>query len=316
MSELTITHTHEAGTLLEGSARGDGVADVARAHRLRWGRSIAAWYIPRSRDQWADRRRITALADALTAAGHHVVVTIDDTARATELVEADAAARQAARVDALDRKADRARSAASAQWDRHEAAVERLPAFGEPIKVGHHSEGRHRAALTRAWDTLGRAVGAEDDATEATRRAETAAHTTGARHNPVTVANRIDTLAAELRRAERQIDAPVYDRDGGGFRPATDDERALRAKRTARSIAQKRDKLAYWTAVREQQIADGTATNYGPGSVAAGDLVKIRGAWRRVVRANAKTVTVETDYSWTDRAPWHEVQDHRPASAA
>jgi DNA repair exonuclease SbcCD ATPase subunit len=37
--------------------------------------------------------------------------------------------------------------------------------FGQPILVGHHSEGRHRRTLDRSWNALGRAI-------EATRRAE------------------------------------------------------------------------------------------------------------------------------------------------
>ncbi|GAA5033250.1 hypothetical protein [Actinopolymorpha pittospori] len=66
--------------------------------------------------------------------------------------------------------------------------------------------------------------------------------------------------------------------------------------------------------VRAEQIGDGVATNYGRESVTSGDLVKIRGHWRKVVRANVKTVSVETDYSWTEKAPRHEVQDHRGAT--
>lgn len=37
-------------------------------------------------------------------------------------------------------------------------------------------------------------------------RAEAAAHTTGARYNALTVANRIETLGAEIRKAERNRD--------------------------------------------------------------------------------------------------------------
>lgn len=55
-------------------------------------------------------------------------------------------------------------------------------------------------------------------------------------------------------------------------------------------------------------------TAHGPDNVAPDDLVRIRGDWRRVVRANAKSVSVETGYDWTDRTPWHEVRDHRRAT--
>ncbi len=63
-------------------------------------------------------------------------------------------------------------------------------------------------------------------------------------------------------------------------------------------------------------MKDGHATNYSAATVKKGDAVKIRGHWCIVARANPKTVSVETAYSWTDRAPWAEVEDHRPANVA
>ncbi|MGW9402283.1 DUF3560 domain-containing protein, partial [Streptomyces sp. NPDC055642] len=198
---------------------------------------------------------------------------------------------------------------------RHEAAVERLPEGGEPIKIGHHSEKRHRRDTERAWSTLGTAVHAQRDAESAQEAAATAAATTGARYNPVTVGNRIDRLAAQIRKYERQLAAPVYDPDTG-YRPATEREQARRRRRLEPAIAEARDNLAHWQGVRAQQIEDGTVTHYGPHNVAKGDEVKIGHWWRRVARVNAKSVSVETDYSWTDRAPWHEVTDHRAAQTA
>lgn len=41
--------------------------------------------------------------------------------------------------------------------------------------------------------------------------------------------------------------------------------------------------------------------------------MKVRGYWHKVARVNAKTVSVETAYSWTDRVAYAEIQDHRPA---
>lgn len=61
--------------------------------------------------------------------------------------------------------------------------------------------------------------------------------------------------------------------------------------------------LAHWEQVREQQIKGGTVTEYGAFNVATGDAVKIGGRWHRVVRANGKSVTCATEYSWTERAP-------------
>ncbi|WP_234809330.1 hypothetical protein [Clavibacter michiganensis] len=45
-----------------------------------------------------------------------------------------------------------------------------------------------------------------------------------------------------------------------------------------------------------------------------GEHVKIRGAWRRVVCVNLKTVSLETGYTWTDTTPYAEIQELlRPA---
>ena len=38
--------------------------------------------------------------------------------------------------------------------------------LGEPIKVGHHSERRHRKAIEDAWNNTGKAVAFSDKATE------------------------------------------------------------------------------------------------------------------------------------------------------
>ena len=42
MTALTIPHTHESGTLIDGTTRGDGTADALKATGWRWGRSIGA----------------------------------------------------------------------------------------------------------------------------------------------------------------------------------------------------------------------------------------------------------------------------------
>ncbi|WP_144723455.1 DUF3560 domain-containing protein [Cellulosimicrobium sp. TH-20] len=312
---LTITHTREAGTLIDSTERGDGTNVVLKAHRWRFIRNLGTWYVPQSRDRAAKVRTIETTAAALREAGYDVEVTIDDTARLAAVVEADKIARQAARADALAAKADRKAGAADAAYARHEAAVDRLPEGGEPIKVGHHSEKRHRRGTERAWSTLGTAVHAQRDADAAQQAAATAAATTGARYNPVTVGNRIDRLAAQIRKYERELVALVYD-PNTGYRPATEHEQARRRRRLEPTIAEARDNLAHWESVRAQQIADGAVTDYGPHNVTKGDEVKIDHWWRRVARVNAKSVSVETDYSWTDRAPWHEVTDHRAAQTA
>ena len=110
---LTITHTHEAGTIIDGTSKGDGTAEILKANRWRWGRSIGAWFVPNSRDHLPKSALIEGTAAALREAGFEVTTEIDATHRSTAEVEAGKIERQAARVDALDAKAERKQSDAT-----------------------------------------------------------------------------------------------------------------------------------------------------------------------------------------------------------
>ncbi|MDJ0324338.1 DUF3560 domain-containing protein [Cryobacterium sp. PH31-AA6] len=304
---LTITHTHEAGTMIAGTSRGDGTADVLKAAGWRWGRSISAWFVPQSRDHLPKLHTITRTQAALVAAGFEVETDIDSAHRTTAEVEAGKIGRQADRVDALAAKAERKTTADEAAWATARTAIHRLPEGGEPIKVGHHSEARHRNAIAQADNAMRKSVEASADAATAQARADAATHTTNARYSPVTVANRIEALGAELRTLERRITAQCYD-DTHGYIDATEEQTQARAQRLAPHLDEKRDQIAYWEAVRAAQVQSGTATGYDRSTVTKGDRVKIRGQWREVVRANLKTVSVTTGYTWTDTAPYAEIQ--------
>lgn len=313
---LTITHTHEAGTIIEGTSKGDGTADVLKSNGWRWGRSIRAWYVPSSRDRRPKHYVISRTVAALEAAGFTVTTELDDTVRSTAEVEEGKIARQADRVNALDAKAERKAADADAAEQRRQQDYNRLPEGGEPIKIGHHSEARHRRAHERAWSSLGKSVEADRAADEAARKAATASHTTGARYNAVTVANRIERIAAEKRSFERQLREEFWDNSTPSvYRGPNEAEYAKRAERLMPYIEERAEQLTYWESIRAQQIADGTATNYSRENVKKGDKVKIRGTWYTVARANAKTVAVETEYTWTNKIPWPEVQQHMTAEA-
>ena len=79
-----------------------------------------------------------------------------------EQKQADRRERMAARVDRL-------RAYAAREYDKADLREEKsgIP-FGQPILIGHHSEGKHRRALRRADEAMRRAV----DATKAANRLE------------------------------------------------------------------------------------------------------------------------------------------------
>ena len=314
---LEITHSHVEGTIIHGTARGDGSADVMKAKGWRWGRSIGAWYVPYSRDRLPKGYLIEETAKALRAAGFEVTVSIDVQHRSTADVEADLEARRAARADALAAKADRKAGAADEAWSRADRAREALPPGGEPVKLGHHSAPRHLRAIDKAWSTLGAAVTAEQAKDEAQRRAEIASTSTQSRYSPVTVGNRIEKLAAELRDRQRKLDG--YSRtvgsDGQGRKYVDEFPPASGAYRTRLEAekAELEDELTYWQGVRASQITNGEIQDYNPATIATNDQVRVQQSWYKVVRVNAKSVTVAHGSipGRTYRVPFHEIRGHK-----
>ena len=76
------------------------------------------------------------------------------------------------------RKAERYNSAAASRAAKSNQYLEasnegrEFLVLGEPIKVGHHSENRHRALIERNWNRMEKSVEYADKADEAARKAE------------------------------------------------------------------------------------------------------------------------------------------------
>lgn len=315
---LSITHTAAEGTLIEGTSRGDGTAEVLKASGWRWSRTLGSWYVPQSRDRDAKTWIIHSTADRLRAAGYDVEVDIDNTSRPTDQVEADRIERQEQRVDALNAKADRLAGRAAAA----DVALNAMPRYplGQPILIGHHSEGRMRRDLARLDRAMRTAIDATSTAVEAAARADSAAATTRDRYNPLTVGNRIETLEADIRRLKRERDGhtrTLFTRPDG----TTDIDTFPAATGPYRDQIQRRidtlgDQVVYWRNVLKEAVKAGEVTLYDSTTVAAGDEVQVHGTWHVVVRANKRTVTLPTGYSWTQTVPYRHIRGHRrpPAS--
>lgn len=82
-------------------------------------------------------------------------------------------AKQQARRARLEASAERARSAASMHYTRAKTMASAIPS-GQPILVGHHSEGRDRRYRARVHATFGKAFALHDQAAELDRRAAAA----------------------------------------------------------------------------------------------------------------------------------------------
>lgn len=78
--------------------------------------------------------------------------------------------RQQARKESLENRAEKARTESGRAFQAARQAVEAIP-MGQPILVGHHSEGRHRAALKRQDSNMRKAIQADDKADHYERKA-------------------------------------------------------------------------------------------------------------------------------------------------
>lgn len=283
---ITITHTHQDGTLVDGTDRSDGSAPILKACRFRWFPSLGMWGIPQSRDRLAKRHQIDSAATQLRAAGFAVTVEIDETVRR------DFATAEAERYERADRRADlmteRAANAAARSKAAHVRAhslADAIP-FGQPILVGHHSEGRHRRDLDRIHNLHGRGFEEGRKAEHYERRAESAERTRAHRESIPATLRRIERLEAEQRQLERR-------RDGSGKALHGEDTPATGAYRERLTVrlADIADELAYW----RQHVAEAQASGvkvWSRADFVKGDYVRSGGRWHEVERVNAKSVSV------------------------
>lgn len=155
--------------------------------------------------------------------------------------------------------------------------------MGQPVMVGHHSEGRHRRDIERMQDNTraaidhGRKAHAHASRAEGIRRWEEERLTA-----PVTI-RRIAKLEAEERQLGRRLDEWQ----------ASATDCTTSAERWVIRLAEVREELAYW---REHlaKLESGGAKVWGPADFEVGDRVKTP-HFGTVERVNVKTLTVRFD---------------------
>lgn len=332
MSTLTITHTTADGTSLEGSRKGDGAWEILRARGWRFGRN-AGIYVPASRDTMPKRHLINTSAEALRAAGFEVVVDIADAApRPMEESEADRAARSDDRTERLTNRAQRLGADSDARYAAADAAIAGIPA-GQPILVDHYSAPRHRRALERHDTNMRASIELGEEAKRVAEAAASSAVHMAARENPVTTANRIERLEAELRDIERKLTPCLLANrkmkpEAAGrtltcpacFRELTIGEDLLvpdhggAAGRYRDQLLERRafidNELPHWRAVLDVARAEGRFDTVDWATVKRGDLVKGRYGAEMVDKVNAKTVTVVREPGMHNKAPKTETTGH------
>jgi hypothetical protein len=287
---ISITHTNEDGTLVDGTERGDGSRDALRAAGCRWSRNLGAWFMPQSRGKAPRRDRIDLLAAALRDAGFPVEVEIEEYDPAAAF-----AARQQAGEQRGERLADRAareRGLGDAHDQRAHDAVAGIP-VGQPVFPGRTGSW-HRSALTRSQGNMAAAAEHHGNATSAEERSTAARRQVRRRESPVVMGRKVERLEAEERSLQRTLTTATGEH----------------ADRTSERLGFVQADLTFL----RKAIEDSGVRQYTKADFKKGDLAQVRGQWRIVKKANAKTLALETGYSWTDNEPYHEVTDRRDAT--
>ena len=132
---ISISHTAESGTLVDGTSKGDGSPEILKENGFRWSRNLESWYLPRSRDQRPKMAVIDRTCEQLINAGHPFERVLDATLRPEAEVEADRSIRDTARAARREVKATRLNTLAAAQQSKANGYDRQLPPMGQPILV-------------------------------------------------------------------------------------------------------------------------------------------------------------------------------------
>jgi hypothetical protein len=283
-------------------------------------RSVGCWLQLGSRDKLARSYQLENTARELRDLGYEVDLRVDDTPRDMATQETDREQRMEDRADALFAKADRRFTESTS---RHNTAMDQLGWEPGQPKIGSP---RVRRQMDRAIEkhdyNMRLSVDLEDEGSRLEERGRTAARHMQRRYDPVTVANRIRTLEATVRKADRSIGDPrgkyqAVSYDAAGKAMWVDREHTeAHLAHWDRIRADAVNKLEWWRQVRAQQIADGVTSAFSKDTVAVGDWVfGWPGGPNRVCRVNSTTVTIETmrskvePYDWlTNKLPYHQIR--------
>jgi hypothetical protein len=320
---ITITHTHADGTMLEGSAKGDGVYEILKGLHGNWRYfpSLRQIGIGQSRDKAAKTWVIESAAKALRAAGHEVTVEVDEgESRSFAEQEAERNGRADERAERFTEYAGNAAARSDAAWRGEHAILDGIPA-GQPILVGHHSERRHRRDLERA-ENLRRKGSAEADKAEyLEQRADAAAHYQQHRENVPTTLRRIEKLEAEERGWLRTLDGrpDYYTGEDGKLHARLIKPGPARTERINANLTDVREQLTYWREHVAKRQAEGVKV-WSRADFTKGDYVRFMGTWFAVLRVSGKSVTIPAMINdgavvhkdgnrctWTDTIPYHKV---------
>jgi 2'-5' RNA ligase len=223
------------------------------------------------------------------------------------------------RADRFEGRADAARKEAHERFNSQNIQTVR-GLQGEPIKVGHHSEGRHRRLLERADNDMRKGSEAYEKSQHYDQRAEASARTASASELSNT-----GFLARRIKEHEKTLRILQRNHDNATARMAEHPEKAEEygkyKDRLNERAEEVHDKLSFY----KQKLEDAGGVKFGKHNVNVGDRVMTRHGWAKVLRTNPQTVKVAfespalryaTGAPMTSNQEWGRISGHEPADAS
>ena len=153
------------------------------------------------------------------------------------------------RAERMEHRAEKAEQESDMFYKKSNQHADFL-SLGEPIKVGHHSERRHRKIIEQAHNNMGKSVDASKKAEYYTDRAETAKITAeGAQYsNPRYLGRRIKEHETTLRKLNKYLNGEGYVSRATGERMKPEDVTISEQRRThlETRIAEETEKLNFY----------------------------------------------------------------------
>jgi len=245
------------------------------------------------------------------------VVEVPDGGRRLTAAEKETAQRERAvqRSDRMSTKAEKL----TTQAETHRAAADRISQnipFGQPILLGHHSEPRALRDADRIRSNIDRSSEYAASAEAAQAAAVRAERTATGAESVVTITNRIERNEALVRKVDRELAdhasaRGIVDRLGADHPTVAKvgpERLGVRGPERLAQLQQLKAEALDAIGHDRTKLAAAGGVAYGKHNVEPGDLICTREGYTPVIRANAKTATVPTGYSWTDTIPWSRVR--------
>jgi chaperonin cofactor prefoldin len=254
-----------------------------KMHGFRWSSRQSIWY---SKDNDRTRR----IAEEVT-----VQQADEPTGEKLSFAERMEAKREhlEARQERLEERAQKLDAQSTQAFNKAHSISEHIP-FGQPILVGHHSEGKHRRDLERINSGMSKAVELYKEAEQTAQAAEGTARHLRQMEDVGVTQRRVKRLEADKRVLQRRIAEYQQGLTSGKTRyfeevtPEKAEAMTKQIQHDTERLAEIQEQIDYWN----EQLEESGARIWSPADFAKCDKIQTRFGVAEVTKVNPKSLTV------------------------